>query len=753
VYGKWGEGKTSVLRQAKSLIATARPDAVTVWFNAWQYDHEEHPLFPLALTLGEQLVSFSPAAASARGESLATAFRSLGTALLALAYGLKARLPGFELDFQKAFAAAAELGRDQQPSPLPASFYHTAFTEVQRLAAEARKLPGAPPIIVFVDDLDRCLPEQALRVLQSIRLALSQPGLVFVLGMHREPLERHLARRFGQLEMREPERSARAFLDKIIQLGLPIPRHARRFDGYIGRVLESGALGKNLEVAAALRALAPTIGRLLDANPRRFIRLTNNLIVDHALLRDDIGDLPDNWLGLCAVARLLRDEIGDRLFDELARDRETCEVLAAAKGGQVDEWETRKGASGDALPPRDELRRTLGRLAWFPSAQALITSDLGRQWLEGHEARERIEEFLMAERNEALPGASSPGIEAINLAIRRELGLSEGQSISDDVRRRVRGLDLSHAPLTDDDLQYLESLPMLVSVDLSGTQVTGAGPARLERLSSLATLRVSDTQVAGPGLAHLVSHIRHVRALVGLDLSGTPVSDDDLPHLGRLATLEALALSRTRIVGEGLLSLQSLASLAVLDLSSTQVTDRHVAHLEKLTSLRWLGLWKTKVTGTCLASLKSLEQLQVLGLSGTDVGDSELWALAQLEALETLELASTRVGNAGLAALASLRRLQRISLQGTHITDAGLASLARIPSLRRIDLQNTMVTDRGIRHLEGLASLVDLALWGTNVTEAGRQALQRALPKARLAWENPVLVVFPPPGLSWGSGD
>jgi hypothetical protein len=63
VYGKWGEGKTSLLRAAESrLRATVTESAATpaakagepefpyvvpVWFNPWQYESEEHPLVPL----------------------------------------------------------------------------------------------------------------------------------------------------------------------------------------------------------------------------------------------------------------------------------------------------------------------------------------------------------------------------------------------------------------------------------------------------------------------------------------------------------------------------------------------------------------------------------------------------------------------------------------------------------------------------------------------------------------------------------
>jgi hypothetical protein len=120
----------------------------------------------------------------------------------------------------------------------------------------------------------------------------------------------------------------------------------------VSRLLDEKALKGNPDVATALRALVPVMGTFLDANPRRFVRLTNNLIVDHVLLQGSSEDLPSNWLGLCAVARLLREELGDVLYEELVRDRETCDKLATAEGGQVKEWESHEGGQPVSLKPR-----------------------------------------------------------------------------------------------------------------------------------------------------------------------------------------------------------------------------------------------------------------------------------------------------------------------------------------------------------------------------------------------------------------
>ena len=60
-------------------------------------------------------------------------------------------------------------------------------------------------LIVFVDDLDRCLPEKAIEVLEAIKLFLEVPGAVFVLGMAPDVVERGIEVRYGAASVNREE--------------------------------------------------------------------------------------------------------------------------------------------------------------------------------------------------------------------------------------------------------------------------------------------------------------------------------------------------------------------------------------------------------------------------------------------------------------------------------------------------------------------------------------------------------------------
>ncbi len=56
-------------------------------------------------------------------------------------------------------------------------------------------------LVVFVDDLDRCLPEKAIEVLEAIKLFLDAEGCVFILGLDQDVISRGIEmkyREFGE---------------------------------------------------------------------------------------------------------------------------------------------------------------------------------------------------------------------------------------------------------------------------------------------------------------------------------------------------------------------------------------------------------------------------------------------------------------------------------------------------------------------------------------------------------------------------
>jgi hypothetical protein len=89
------------------------------------------------------------------------------------------------------------------------------FTEAIGAAREA--LAGLP-LVVFIDDLDRCHPAVAVGVLEALKQYFNLDGCTYVLGVDRGPLEAAIAVEYKDLNI-----ARESYLDKIVQLTFTIP--------------------------------------------------------------------------------------------------------------------------------------------------------------------------------------------------------------------------------------------------------------------------------------------------------------------------------------------------------------------------------------------------------------------------------------------------------------------------------------------------------------------------------------------------
>jgi serine/threonine protein kinase/Leucine-rich repeat (LRR) protein len=246
----------------------------------------------------------------------------------------------------------------------------------------------------------------------------------------------------------------------------------------------------------------------------------------------------------------------------------------------------------------------------------------------------------------------------------------------------------------------------VLEINLNSKRLGAGGLTNLEGLTSLRRLELDAAkQVTDAGLTHL----KGLTNLTALSLSRTGVGDAGLTHLENLTNLRELYLFSVPATDTGLAHLSGLTNLRHLNLNATRVTDAGLVHLRGLNGLRHLDLMSTPVTGAGLVQIKGLTDLEVLYLAYSTVGDIGLAHLEGLSHLKVLGLDHTRVSGAGLTHIKGLINLTSLSLAGLNVTDAELPQL------------------------HGLKGLQDLNLTKTKVTGEAVAALQKALPKCRIA--------------------
>lgn len=193
IFGPWGCGKTTLMGAIKSGLDPNT--AIPCDFSAWRYEGEEHLIVPLLDTLREGLLEWAQGqgdAANAAKDAASTVGKVIQSIIAGLSF--KMGVPGaIELSFEanKALEQARAPRRDDggEDARVPRSFYHAAFRALRSsfeavvgcelpdtsAASTCRRRPKRR-IVVFVDDLDRCLPKSALEVIESLKLFFDHPA-------------------------------------------------------------------------------------------------------------------------------------------------------------------------------------------------------------------------------------------------------------------------------------------------------------------------------------------------------------------------------------------------------------------------------------------------------------------------------------------------------------------------------------------------------------------------------------------------
>ena len=427
IFGTWGSGKTTLMRAIMTRIE-GRDDVIPVWFNAWRYEREQELIVPLLDVLKEALLKWAAEDAPARpatlGDRARAAAAAFGKAARAIAAGvtLSARLPGGFLEAtvegQRVVAAAGENGE----TPIgPVSLYHASFMSMSEavrgfVTAGGRRPRGEdhpPPqrrIVVFVDDLDRCLPLNALSVLDSMKVFFDLEGFVFVAGLDQQVIERAIEIKYADphdsagVEAGAAEEESRAgssdaqrrasdagtitgrdYVKKIFQVPFGLPAIDRSL---LGQLVEH--LVEATSLAAPQRR--DFKGRILNhlsyfsdetgVNPREVKRLINAYTLQSKLLSLRLGQVdPDSILALQIMA--FRPD-WERIWRRLEADPEG--FMERLEQGLENAGETDTvWVHGEPLPPRfvdyvskgpaKPLRANKTLTAYLSSSQASHSSD------------------------------------------------------------------------------------------------------------------------------------------------------------------------------------------------------------------------------------------------------------------------------------------------------------------------------------------------------------------------------------------
>ncbi len=622
VYGRWGTGKTSVLYRACHLASTAENTEAFV-VNAWQHERAEDPLAAIVGEISGEIDRRMGAVETTDADvkasryigrlnnlrkivnvvSVITQIGKVGGAVTALAFPPAApaalSVAGGATAVEGSVKAMQETlkGEVEVATATKDALQQRPLNQQAIVNARAQYAPNSR-IVIFVDDLDRCHPDKAVMLLESIKHLLWIPGFVFVLALDNEVVERYLDKRYKEDFGLDEEHIGRKYLQKLVQLTLPVPAAKGNFEPYV-----EGLAQQLAEQNADVAGLQLLVAAAAELNPRQAKRLFNNLAIDLQLWQsEERGDFEAaDVLDCLAVHRMFREVMFQAAYLRLVNNQSACDQLLKILDSATDEDEP--SIPKDAEASRSEFDGIAKSLRERGLEELFQSGASGRIWLVNEELRVATHSFLAITRQEDLGTQSDQDIVLKAIAI--SLQIDPGVPVGAAERARVQSLNLSGSGLTS--LQPIKELKQLTTLYLSGTQVTDLSP--IKELKQLTTLWLDNTQVRD------LEPIKELKQLTTLDLDNTQVRD--LEPIKELKQLTTLGLSNTPV--RDLEPIKGLKQLKELLLANTQVSD--LSPIKELKQLTTLDLGHTQVRD--LEPIKELEQLTTLRLRGTRVSDRQ----------------------------------------------------------------------------------------------------------------------------------
>lgn len=414
LYGKWGSGKSSLLRAMRRLLGDA-PGVIAVDFDAWRYQRTQEIVLPLLYAvLGEVQRSGDQALAG----SVWKLVKAFGMSL-----GFKIPVVGVEVsmtDIKRAW--------DEEGSPAIAldEAFARPFDELRRVGEAL----GDRRIVVFVDDLDRCTSDNVVAMLESINVITDVEGFIFVLALDYDVLVQAVHSRY-------PHASGHEFIEKIIQVPFRIPRIAGGDLAALETLVPSfhslehlGGIREELQVAADV---------VFHGNPRSVKRFVNALTLSMRILPARGVDFDAALLSqLLALELRWPDEFRDVRTAVSAGDADPLLVLRES------EDETLRQFAGQIATVSSE---DLDPLLRYTSALAETTSTSNQDEADAADRLSRIElgraqvERALSDLGFALHSRSSnayyhPEISGYRVVMAKQVVRIEHEAISEFSGRR-----------------------------------------------------------------------------------------------------------------------------------------------------------------------------------------------------------------------------------------------------------------------------------------------------------------------------
>ena len=222
--GIWGCGKSFVLDMYEEQLSQIQSEETNtdkyfiVRYNCWKHDYYKEPLIAIVSTMIEAIEEKTKLFPDDEEKSkILGMFKAAGLSLLSMANSAVKEKTG--VDFQQVFQTVndgAEEGASSYEKEHRYDVYFGFNKVMEKIYDLLQEISERYTVVFVVDELDRCLPEYAIKVLERLHhLTEDTENIITIIAIDKSQLMSCIRQIFG---FNNPEK----YLEKFIQFGITL---------------------------------------------------------------------------------------------------------------------------------------------------------------------------------------------------------------------------------------------------------------------------------------------------------------------------------------------------------------------------------------------------------------------------------------------------------------------------------------------------------------------------------------------------
>jgi len=251
--GDWGTGKTEFCHKLINKFRNEHENYRLLYVDAFQADHADNPLLTVLSGVIGLLPEGSDKSALRNKAMPVVRFAAAAVGKAVVSHVLRQNADDLVDGLEESLQDAADQAIDASVKALLKD-HEEAQKNIQALQTSLANIAKDAPIVIFIDELDRCRPDFAVQMLEVIKHTFNVEGLQFVLVTNTRQLKAAINHRYGH------QVDAQRYLDKFLKFSFRIPdfivdhsgdEHNRRLAAvqHLSQLLKTSEALKNTDLA------------------------------------------------------------------------------------------------------------------------------------------------------------------------------------------------------------------------------------------------------------------------------------------------------------------------------------------------------------------------------------------------------------------------------------------------------------------------------------------------------------------------